>query len=81
MSQKNILLDANSNELELIEFYIDEVQSDGSSYRGYYGMNVAKVIEIIRQPEVTGMPSKHHAAALGTFNLRGRVLPLVDLAL
>ena len=80
MSQKNILLDANSNELELIEFYIDEVQSDGSSYRGYYGMNVAKVIEIIRQPEVTGMPSKHHAAALGTFNLRGRVLPLVDLA-
>ena len=26
------------------------------------------------------MPSKHHAAALGTFNLRGRVLPLVDLA-
>ena len=49
MSQKNILLDANSNELELIEFYIDEVQSDGSSYRGYYGMNVAKVIEIIRR--------------------------------
>lgn len=80
MSQKNILLDANSNELELIEFYIDEVQSDGSSYRGYYGMNVAKVIEIIRQPEVTSMPSKHHPAALGTFNLRGRVLPLVDLA-
>lgn len=80
MSQKNTLLDVNSNELELIEFYIDEVQSDGSSYRGYYGMNVAKVIEIIRQPEVTGMPSKHHVAALGTFNLRGRVLPLVDLA-
>lgn len=80
MSQKSILLDANSNELELIEFYIDEVQSDGSSYRGYYGMNVAKVIEIIRQPEVTSMPSQHHPAALGTFNLRGRVLPLVDLA-
>lgn len=80
MSQKSTVLDANSNELELIEFYIDEVQEDGSTYRGYYGMNVAKVIEIIRQPEVTSMPSKHHAAALGTFNLRGRVLPLVDLA-
>ena len=80
MSQKSILLDANSNELELIEFYIDEVQSDGSVYRGFYGMNVAKVIEIIRQPEVTSMPSNHHPAALGTFNLRGRVLPLVDLA-
>lgn len=80
MSQKSSIMDANSNELELIEFYIDEVQEDGSTYRGYYGMNVAKVIEIIRQPEVTSMPSKHHPAALGTFNLRGRVLPLVDLA-
>lgn len=80
MSQNSILLDANTNELELIEFYIDEVQSDGSTYRGYYGMNVAKVIEIIRQPDVTSMPSSHHPAALGTFNLRGRVLPLVDLA-
>lgn len=81
MSQKSILLDANSNELELIEFYIDEDQGDGKTYRGYYGMNVAKVLEIIRRPDVTSMPSKHHAAALGTFNLRGRVLPLVDLAL
>lgn len=80
MSQKSTVAVAKNNELELIEFYIDEVQEDGSTYRGYYGMNVAKVIEIIRQPDVTSMPSKHHAAALGTFNLRGRVLPLVDLA-
>lgn len=80
MSQKNTILDANAKELELIEFYIDERQEDGTLYRGHYGMNVAKVIEIIRQPEVTSMPSRHHPAALGTFNLRGRVLPLVDLA-
>jgi two-component system chemotaxis response regulator CheV len=44
-------------------------------------MNVAKVLEIIRKPDVTGMPNKHHPAALGTFNLRGRVLPLVDLSI
>jgi two-component system chemotaxis response regulator CheV len=80
MSQKSILLNARTNELELIEFYIDEVSADGGLYRGYYGMNVAKVLEIIRQPEVTRMPNKHHEAALGTFNLRGKVLPLVDLA-
>jgi two-component system chemotaxis response regulator CheV len=79
MSQKNIL-DAKTNDLELIEFYIDEIGKDGNPYRGYYGMNVAKVLEIIRQPTVTSMPNKHHPAALGTFNLRGRVLPLVDLA-
>lgn len=69
------------NELEIIEFYIDEQLDGDETYRSYYGMNVAKVIEIIRKPTVTGVPGKHHAAALGTFNLRGRVLPLVDLGL
>jgi len=71
----------SGNELEIIEFYIDELLEDGEVYRSYYGMNVAKVIEIIRKPPVTGVPGKHHKAALGTFNLRGRVLPLVDLGL
>ncbi len=71
----------SGNELEIIEFYIDELLEDGTSYRSYFGMNVAKVLEIIRKPPVTGVPGKHHAAALGTFNLRGRVLPLVDLGL
>ncbi len=81
MDQDNILLDAASNELEIIEFYIDEIGESGEPYRGYYGMNVAKVLEIIRRPAVTGVPSNHHSAVLGTFNLRGRVLPLVDLAM
>lgn len=79
MSQTNILLESGTNELEIIEFYIEETLADDKVYRGYYGMNVAKVLEIIRRPTVTGVPSKHHPAALGTFNLRGRVLPLVDL--
>ncbi len=81
MSQTNILLEAGTNELEIIEFFIEEERPDGSMYRGYYGMNVVKVLEIIRRPVVTEVPSKHHKAALGTFNLRGRVLPLVDLAM
>lgn len=69
------------NELEIIEFYVDEELEDGSRYRSHFGMNVAKVLEIIRKPSVTGVPGKHHPAALGTFNLRGKVLPLVDLGL
>lgn len=80
MSQSNILLESGSNELEIIEFYIEEAMPDGTTYQGFYGMNVAKVLEIIRRPVITGVPSKHHPAVLGTFNLRGRVLPLVDLA-
>jgi two-component system chemotaxis response regulator CheV len=69
----------SGNDLEIIEFYIDEATAEGGSYRSYYGMNVAKVLEIIRKPPVTSVPGKHHQAALGTFNLRGKVLPLVDL--
>jgi two-component system chemotaxis response regulator CheV len=80
MEEHNILLDASSNELEVIEFYLTEILEDGSEYSSYFGMNVAKVLEIIRLPQtITSMPNKHHTAALGTFNLRDRVLPLVDL--
>jgi two-component system chemotaxis response regulator CheV len=80
MAQTNILLESGGNELEIIEFYIDEVLPDDAVYSGYFAMNVAKVLEIIRMPEITSVPSKHDRAVLGTFNLRGRVLPLVDLA-
>ncbi len=72
------ILNAAGNELEIIEFYIDEIQ-DGQPYRGYYGVNVAKVLEIIRIPPITPMPNQPHEAVLGTFNLRGSVLPLVNL--
>ena len=80
MSDNNLLLDSASNELEIIEFYIDE-EEDGQIYRGYYGINVAKVLEIIRIPPITAMPNKHHDAVLGSFNLRGQVLPLVNLGI
>lgn len=77
MSQTNILLDSGTNELEVVEFYLDEVD-----YRGHYGVNVAKVLEIIRVQPVTSMPQMRHPAVLGAFPHRdGRVVPLVDLAL
>ena len=37
MSQTGILLEAGTNELEIVEFYIDEP----NGYRGYYGINVS----------------------------------------
>ena len=79
MSQ-NSLLNVNNNELEIIEFIIDEKQPDGSSYSGHYGINVAKVLEIIRLPNITSVPSKCDPSVLGTFNLRGKVLPILNLA-
>lgn len=81
MSQ-DYLREKSSTALEVIEFYLDEVLQDGSIYRSYYGMNVAKVLEIIRLPAgITSMPGAQHAAAVGTFNLRNRVMPLVDLSI
>ncbi len=81
MSQRSEEISSTTNELEIIEFFLQETMEDGREYTSYFAMNVAKVLEIIRIPPITGVPGKHHPAALGTFNLRGRVLPLVDLSL
>ena len=97
MAQTNILLEAGTNELEVVEFYLDELappngdpaegqttteNPDGTcTYRGYYGVNVAKVLEIIRMPKVTELPEVQHPSVLGAFNLRSRIIPLVDLAM
>lgn len=81
MSQNNILLETGTNELEIVEFFINERTADGQVYTGFYGVNVAKVLEIIREPRVTGMPQLRHESILGTFNLRNKVIPLVDLSM
>lgn len=82
MSQNNILLESGTNELEVVEFYIDEVDPENptKSYRGYYGVNVAKVLEIIRMPQVTKMQGNSHPSVMGAFNLRSKVIPLVNLS-
>ncbi len=76
MSQTRILLDVGTNELEIVEFYLNE--KDG--YRGYYGINVSKVVEIIRPQPVTAMPQMRHPSVRGAFPYRdGRIVPLIDL--
>ena len=79
MSQTNILLEAGTNELEIVEFFLDEPGENGATYRGCYGVNVAKVLEIIQMPKITALPEVQHPSVLGAFNLRSRVIPLVDL--
>ena len=74
---KGILLESGTNELELIELYIDEV----GGYRGYYGVNVAKVLEIISLPPNIARPPNAAPFVAGVFNHRGKVITLVDLAL
>ncbi len=82
-SQTDILLEAGTNELEIVEFWLEEApQEEGEgNYHGFYGVNVAKVLEIIRIPEkITHLPKVAHPAIMGTFNLRNKVIPLVDLS-
>ncbi|MCX4310337.1 MAG: chemotaxis protein [Desulfovibrio sp.] len=77
MSQSQILLEVGTNELELVEFYIDE--ADG--YRGFYGINVSKVVEISRSQPITAMPQMPHPSVLGAFPFRdGRIVPLIDIS-
>ena len=80
MTQSNILLEAGTNELEVVEFYLDETDGTGQ-YKGYYGVNVAKVLEIIRLPKVTELPEVKQKCVLGAFNLRSHIIPLVDLSI
>ncbi|MDR2054379.1 MAG: chemotaxis protein [Desulfovibrio sp.] len=76
MAQTNILLETGTNELEIVEFYVN---LDG--YEGHYGLNVAKVVEIGRRQNVTAMPDMPHPAVLGAFSHRnGRIVPLIDMA-
>jgi two-component system chemotaxis response regulator CheV len=76
-SQSNILLESGTNEVEILELYIDE-----ENYRGHYGVNVAKVLEIIPMPgKIMKPPHLRDAFAVGMFNHRDKIIALIDLAL
>jgi len=72
-------LKVGSNELELVDFRLYKKEKDGSVYEGVYGINVAKVREIIKMPELTELPGSEDYIE-GIFDLRGVVVPVVDLA-
>ena len=64
-----ILLESGTNEIEIMEFTING---------NLYGINVAKVREIIMSAEVKAMPHAHPAVE-GIFKPRDAVITVVDL--
>jgi two-component system chemotaxis response regulator CheV len=80
MSKSEILLEVGTNELEILEFYVDDNKDDGSVERVYFGMNVAKVREVIESPELTRSDHAPHPSFLGTVPLREHILPVIDLS-
>lgn len=70
MSKRNqILLESGTNELEILEFTIGQQ---------HYGINVAKISELMKSHEVTPMPNSNPYVE-GIFNPRGTIMTLVDL--
>ncbi|RQW61050.1 chemotaxis signal transduction protein CheV [Vibrio viridaestus] len=74
-----ILTESGTNELEIIEFHLEKVLPDGSTKTCYYGINVAKVREVIRVPDTTDYPNAQ-PHMIGVFSSREILTPLVDLA-
>lgn len=66
----NILLESGTNELEVLEFMVDG---------NHYGINVAKIREIISYTTLTPIPNGHRNIE-GTFSTRGEAITVVNLA-
>lgn len=67
---KGILLESGTNELEMVEFSIGQNK---------FGINVIKVKEIINPVAITQIPHAHQNVE-GIIELRGEVLPVVNVA-
>ncbi len=66
----DILLESGTNELEIVEFLIGN---------NTYGINVAKVREIIRFPDETVPVPNEHPSLDGIVDLRGKVVPIINM--
>lgn len=67
--EQKILLESGTNELEIVEFKIGE---------SFFGINVAKVKEIIPFAKVTHIP-KSHPCVKGIFKPRDTIVTVIDL--
>ena len=65
----NILLESGTNELEVLEFTLGD---------NYYGINVAKIREILTYQQVTPVPNAHPCVE-GIFMPRDTMMTVIDL--
>jgi two-component system, chemotaxis family, chemotaxis protein CheV len=66
----DILLELGTNELEIMEFKIGD---------NYFGINVAKVVEIMKYVEITPMANSNPYVE-GIFKPRNEIITVIDLA-
>ncbi len=80
MGKQEILLETGTNEFEMLEFYLDSPGENEQVSTEYYGMNVAKVVEVIESPNLQQKEYAVNPCFLGTIPLRNLVLPVIDLS-
>lgn len=80
MAKSEILLEVGTNELEILEFFIDEKDAKGGYERVFFGMNVAKVMQVIDSPQLKHPDYAQQPSYLGTIPLREHILPVIDLS-
>jgi two-component system chemotaxis response regulator CheV len=73
------VLRTGANELEIVDFRIFENKEDGSRYEWIMGVNVAKVREVLRLPEITKVPNMPPQVE-GMSEIRGELIPIISLA-
>lgn len=79
-SQGKILLESGTNELEVITFSLQWIDPATTEKRkNSYGINAAKVRELVALPENVTEVVNSPPAVQGVFLLRDRTIPLIDL--
>ncbi len=80
-NQSNILLEVGTNELEVITFYLEFIDANtGENVRNAYGINAAKVRELVALPEDITEVINSPQCVEGVFLLRNKTIPLVDIS-
>jgi len=65
-------LDSGIGSFKIVEFIISRVKNH------YFGINVAKVKEIIKLPKIIKIPDSHPSVS-GTANIRGDIITIINL--
>jgi len=72
------ILETGRNELEIVDFRLYEDIPEGV-YEWIFGVNVAKVREVLRMPNITKVPNISPEVE-GMAEIRGKLIPVISLA-
>ncbi len=72
------ILETGKNELEIVDFRLYEGEGE-NPYEWIFGVNVAKVREVLRIPKITKVPNMPEEVE-GMAEIRGKLIPLISLA-